>query len=988
MKTSSHFSQLYLIITLFLISSTLIVAQENWEQLPGPFGGNILTIDNEGDNYVAGTSGGGVFLSTDIGNKWTDISEGLPFLRVDYVLIKESKIFVAKNGENIFVSHDFGKTWEAADNGLPTFSFTSLVKLEDKIYCSIFGSGVFVSTDYGENWLAKNNGLDNKNVNSLTVYRNAIYAATQTGAYLSGNYGENWEHLRNTNFNTKLIAINDKDIFIATNLIIQYSSNNGLDWYTATSAVGKGVINSMISTGPYLIVGRDSGLFVATYAWNTWTKINSSLEKYVVGNLHLVGNFLYACTKYGLFVSADFGNNWVDTYNGIVNQIVTKVLARGDKIYAGTQRNGVFVSKDKGQTWENMNLGNYRIIDMIFKGEELFVLSSEGIFSNTNDGVIWEYRNSGLENRVLNNFAINGEELYIGTDKGMYRSTNDGWRWDKVSPILETHRINSIYINSNQEIYVATEGNIYFSTDHGETWDFTNYGMTNLSTNVVTGNDDILVVGTYPEKLFPAVIYTSYDKGQSWETSNVGWEDQYVASISISGLNIFANVKSSIGNEDVGVLFSSNNGKSWHTLNEGLAYLNVNNITVDNNKIYAATNGTGIYVMDVPPLFLAVNLLSPIDKTIDLIINPLLDWDDAQNFDYYSLQISTKSEKFDKHLILDTILTNSEFQLPDSLLENDMDYYWRVMVVKGSRKSDWSDIFSFKTEKQFITKANLLTPADNSENIPVLTHFSWDELTDATDYYLQVSTSNSFSDNVIDLVVPDTFLVAPKGKLDFTTKYYWRVKAKIHNFDRDWSEVSSFTTEELNLNPPKLISPENNSDSLTLNITLKWALVPNADKYFIQLSSDESFADTLVEYTIADTSYKIPDHILDYDSTYYWRVKAILNDAMSDFSNIWTFSTMREVGVDEEFVPINNITIAPNPVSDFAKINFTVDKSSNVCMVLYNSLGNKARNIFDKRLDQGQYSIDINTADMINGIYFVKISVAKRIKVLKLILSH
>lgn len=81
-------------------------------------------------------------------------------------------------------------------------------------------------------------------------------------------------------------------------------------------------------------------------------------------------------------------------------------------------------------------------------------------------------------------------------------------------------------------------------------------------------------------------------------------------------------------------------------------------------------------------------------------------------------------------------------------------------------------------------------------------------------------------------------------------------------------------------------------DSAPKDLLLKWNLKEGASEYDLQLSVSNDFSSPLGEYTVSDTS---KDLALDYQSDYFWRVKA---NNTSFWSPIWKFTTQLPPQVD------------------------------------------------------------------------------------------
>jgi hypothetical protein len=118
------------------------------------------------------------------------------------------------------MSSDNGNNWNAINNGLTTTNIWSLIIKDDNIFAGT-DMGVFLSTDNGENWTNMNNGFpSNVDIVSFAIQGNTIYAGTWSkGIFRSSDNGENWEEF-NEGYDatyTKIIAISGKYLYAGTN---------------------------------------------------------------------------------------------------------------------------------------------------------------------------------------------------------------------------------------------------------------------------------------------------------------------------------------------------------------------------------------------------------------------------------------------------------------------------------------------------------------------------------------------------------------------------------------------------------------------------------------------------------------------------------------------------------------------------------------------------------------------------------------------------
>jgi len=111
-----------------------------------------------------------------------------------------------------------------------------------------------------------------------------------------------------------------------------------------------------------------------------------------------------------------------------------------------------------------------------------------------------------------------------------------------------------------------------------------------------------------------------------------------------------------------------------------------------------------------------------------------------------------------------------------------------------------------------------------------------------------------------------------------------------------WSE-SRVVNPQLTtgVNAPAPIQPLGiTAINTSINPVFNWGALKWATSYKFQLASDAAFSDTLVDATLGNvTSYAYTEG-LDYEGTYYWRVKGISATSSTDWSAGTGFTTMAE----------------------------------------------------------------------------------------------
>src|SRR5437870_6352389 len=149
------------------ISAGAAAAQSGTWVSNGPEGGTIhaLAIDPQTSSTLyAGTSGGGVFQSTDGGASWRAINTGLTIPYINALAIDPqtpTTLYAGTYGGGVFQSADAGASWSAINSGL-TIPYIKALAIDPQtpttLYAGTSGGGVFQSTDAGASSSAINSG--------------------------------------------------------------------------------------------------------------------------------------------------------------------------------------------------------------------------------------------------------------------------------------------------------------------------------------------------------------------------------------------------------------------------------------------------------------------------------------------------------------------------------------------------------------------------------------------------------------------------------------------------------------------------------------------------------------------------------------------------------------------------------------------------------------------------------------------------------------
>ena len=138
------------------------------------------------------------------------------------------------------------------------------------------------------------------------------------------------------------------------------------------------------------------------------------------------------------------------------------------------------------------------------------------------------------------------------------------------------------------------------------------------------------------------------------------------------------------------------------------------------------------------------------------------------------------------------------------------------------------------------------------------------------------------------------------------------------------AEISGFGEFILCMKPkvgtPMLVYPLNNSKNIETNLTFSWIPVIDANKYEFQLSKDVNFNDNISDTSNIE-SYNIIFNNLEYETQYYWRVKAVIDTIESQWSEVRSFTTMQRLELEYPALISPEINSSEVPVTGLLKWN-------------------------------------------------------------------
>ena len=799
----------------------------------------------------------------------------------------------------------------------------------------------------------KTKNLSVKGIIFLFICSQIIIGQNITWQQTNGPYGGTVQQIAaNTN---------GTDILIATIYSLYKSVDNGEYWSKLNlnwrwSYPPKIIINSK---GDYL-VGENGSIHKSTDSGNSWFEVIISTNPYLTNLSYDSHNYLYATIGNNIYCSSDDGNTWLlISYDLPVTNIYSLSTTIDSSFFISTD-NGLFQSTDIGHTWKNWtqittNLPTNNIENFVVtKQGTLFTIINGTIYSSKDFGMTWSvsYAPGGIQNNLL---VDNTGKIWASFNTILYRSDDNGNNWQLIKDFGAFNYIYSVVVNNDGNVYIGSRDGVFESSDFGNTWsDFKNNGLTatsihdilvnksdeifinteedifisnnngnsynSINAKAITNNDFIFVsildkdnnlyIGT------DGLILISNDKWNTWSVRGLPNSKDRPLSAVVQEKNLIVLTQNKI-------YYSTDSGINWQIIkNFDDNYWNNGKIILCKNGCILAARGTGLYKSnDNGQNWFNI---SPVENSYygDFIVN-------RKGYFIISLNDKVYVSRDEGTTWSSTTLNQvlHFYEIPNGYIyaysPNQVNYSTNDGDTWSSLKYNQDDEFQitcFSNDREGYLYAGSTGRAVFRSSTPILKILPPEVNANPGDQRAYLTWNKNTSDDFLGYRIygsynhyPVTLIDSTTGGADDTTKIihgltndtpYYIVVSAVDN------EGNESFSEEIQVNPisvpdiPELYSLANRSNNVSVNQTFKWSNCRNANNYHFQLSNDSLFTNLVInDSTLTDTSKQVTS--LNNNTEYFWRVKANGVSGSSEWSEIWSFSTIISA-------PTAPVVISPN----------------------------------------------------------------------------
>ncbi|HSD62450.1 MAG TPA: T9SS type A sorting domain-containing protein [Ignavibacteriaceae bacterium] len=466
----------------------------------------------------------------------------------------------------IYKSTDGGETWNELTNGIPHNSSTigrigiSLSASSPNILYAIYAddvgyfTGVYKSTNGGDSWVRTNDGALN-------------------GFYSS--YGWWFGNIRVDPDNPSKVFVMGLDVYRTTD------GGNSWNYSSGSMHVDQHAMYIYPSNSNFIIAGNDGGVYKSTNGGSTWTFISqmpitqfytcevdyqypfrlyggsqdNSVMRTMTGNTNdyqiILGgdgfyvlvdyqnnNYIYAEYQYGaLNRSTNGGSSFMDATNGISysdrsNWCSPIVMDPNNPaiLYFGT--NHVYKTTNHAANWTSISpdLSNGTPSGNLVYGTVTTIAVSKSdpnvIYAGTDDGNIWVTLNGGtswtkisdsLPGFWVTRVAIDPNDPMIAyaTLSGyrndeylphIFRTSDAGSSWTDISSNIPEAPVNDIIVDPDNTniLYAASDVGVFYSLNNGGNWQYLGDSLPDAPvTDIILHNPTrTLVTATYGRSFY------------------------------------------------------------------------------------------------------------------------------------------------------------------------------------------------------------------------------------------------------------------------------------------------------------------------------------------------------------------------------------------------------------------------------------------------------------------------------------------------------
>ncbi len=321
---------------------------KTWNRVSNPevVVNDVMVDPRNSQRVMLATDRAGVLASEDGAQSFLASNHGYTHRYVTAILADKNQpntlyVGVVNDREQggVFVSQDAGQHWTQKSKGLDGRDVFTLKQTSNGELVAGTNRGMFILAHNASDWSPINN-IVNRAPSARTAKKGSVAAKAEIHSILTARVNE--------------IEITPTTWMAATSAGLFTSSNQGKSW-TGGPVMGKQDLVSVQANGELIAIATHNNVLISKDGGKTWQ--DSTLSSYVSGirsvNVTADGQIMVA-SREGAFRSPNAGAGWEHMQNGLPDKNISSINydENGKRLLATSTETGVvFESVDAGHTW-------------------------------------------------------------------------------------------------------------------------------------------------------------------------------------------------------------------------------------------------------------------------------------------------------------------------------------------------------------------------------------------------------------------------------------------------------------------------------------------------------------------------------------------------------------------------------------------------------------------------------------------------------------
>ena len=773
------------------------------------------------------------------------------------------------------------------------------------------------------------------------------------------NFGE-WE-LLNPEYlpdNLRSVSFADSDNVwaVGDNGLLLHSSDGGFSWNFQGTGLKTGFSEiQFVDSQNAWIVGRNGLILHSNNGGARWTIQNSGTDVDFLTHYFLNENIGWAVGRTSILMTTNGGLNWEEsarlrsgiTLNGI------HFLNEDYGVAVGTRSSIeqiLMVTEDGGITWEETSIGSgneFYDVHILDEGKFIIAARNGRIHSTSDGGDNWRVRSiadntSSLrsihfidENNgwVAGTFSADGNTAVLFTEDG-------GENWTEINSEFTGNIYSIDVLEDGYFVAVGLSGLISTTTDNGTTVQNLPGLSTGFNSIQFIDSDNGWIAGG------GGTLLNTTDGGGTWETVKRTGEGQ------LRDIFFADNMNGWIASGSGQVRKTTDGGLNWETIQTEVNH-NLMSITFTDSNIGWTVGSSGTVL-----------------KTEDGGDN------------WTAVDAGTTSILYSVAFINDTtgFIAGGRFSSGFILKTTDSGETWEeVRTLSGA-------IFDLHFVDESVgwaaASGGVILKTENG----------------GSDWFGQ-SNNASGSLNSVFFSDPDNgWAVGRDGETAYTTNggSTWQALEGINGLmlndvyideaNRMWTVGVNGLIMKFNETdspaPVNLLFPADEVEDVSISSHFIWGSSFGASSYELQVSADQIFTNLVIdEPELLETSFT-PEESLGSVETYYWRVRAASFGVISEWSDVYSFTTELATSIAGDSNMPREINLSqnyPNPFNPYTTFQFGLPAENHVELAVYDITGRVVARLADSQFSAGYHTISFDASSLASGVYFYRLNTGNNV---------